>query len=166
MELYLNVTVFFFSLKYRVASFSLPLSVGLFVHLFGVYAPHLHCVHVYLYTCVCAGMHICDQDCEGQKLMSDVFLNLSPPCFLPKPGAHLFSLTVWSVSSRDPILCPQQIAATLGFCMDAHILMFAWQTLYPSSLVFLTAQCFTEKPFCPCRVLLDLLICKHARQRC
>lgn len=162
---------------YRVASFSLPLSVDLFVLLFGVYAPHMHHVHVYLYTCICADMHICDQECEGQKLMSGVFLSLSPPCFLvikshPKPGAHLFSLAVWSVSSRDPILCPQQIAATLGFCMDAQILVFAWQTLYPlshlatSCLVFLTTQCFTEKPFCPCRTLLDLLICKRARQRC
>lgn len=97
-------------------------------------------------------MHMCDKECEGQKLMSGVFLNLSPPCFLTKPGANLFNLTVWSVSSRDLILCPQQIAATLGFCMDAQILMFPWQTLYPSSylatscLVFLTAQCFTEKP--------------------
>lgn len=66
---------------YRVASFSLPLSVDLFVLLFGVYAPHMHHVHVYLYTCICADMHMCDQECEGQKLMSGVFLSLSPPLF-------------------------------------------------------------------------------------
>lgn len=78
MELYLKCDCVFLSLRYIVASFSLPLSVGLFVHLFGVYAPHLHSVHVYLYTCVCAGTHTCDQECEGQKLMSDVFLNLYP----------------------------------------------------------------------------------------
>lgn len=69
----------FLSHMYRVANFSLPLSVSLFVHLFGVYTPNMYYIHVYLYTCICAGMHMCDKECEGQKLMSDVFLSLSPP---------------------------------------------------------------------------------------
>ena len=58
MELYLNVTVFFFLLGIEKQAF---LCLCLLVCLFGVYAPHLHCVHVYLYTCICAGMHMCDQ---------------------------------------------------------------------------------------------------------
>lgn len=74
---------------------------------FIIFLECVRCIHVYVFVCV----HICvchmyEHAWGGQKLMLGVFLYCFPYCFetisLMELGAHRYSKTSWSVSSKDP----------------------------------------------------------------
>lgn len=48
------------------------------------------CLHLYGYMCIGMPMHSCTHACRGQRLISSVFPDCSPPCLLslnPVPGS-------------------------------------------------------------------------------
>lgn len=66
----------------------------------------LLCIHVYMFLCM--WVHVCVCTCGGQRLMLNVSLNYSPPCFWDRVSHCTWNWLTrvdWLPSPRNPCLC-------------------------------------------------------------